>query len=313
MFKILSKKNIIIFAIIGVFYFFYTNVVERAESQKNKINPSSVPTKKPEKLIKSVVENTIKTHKTPNEIKYTHKELGNNEISPFPRELEMSGINSLHPKKPIDVYVNNIEQAKNGDDKSQYLVARSLRECSGIADNNDVENVSQQNIISEDNLQGIKAHSERCEEFLNYYTKEELNNWDTHYKWLIKSKNNGNNTAHSWHFQMNPDQYSKEQAYQIVIEGISSREQDDLLAYSAIQDYLVNFVPDSDVSNSIVELARCKVISWCDEEVIEAYIEHQETYYDANLIKEKSNAFADLIKSNNLEEIKKLLSDNWLQ
>ena len=75
----------------------------------------------------------------------------------------------------------------------------------------------------------------------------------------------------------------------------------------------MNFVPDSDVSNSIVELARCKVISWCDEEVIEAYIEHQETYYDANLIKEKSNAFADLIKSNNLEAIKKLLSGHWLQ
>lgn len=302
-----SLKILTIILLFFSLYFVYDYVIESDNPQEEFIKPA----------IESLNESHVKPNtefsiippaKTKEEIQYTHNELGNNEVSPFPVELSIIGMNSLHPQKAIDVYINNIEQAKDGDHDSQYLVARALLECSGVASNNDLEYYSQQNTVPEDKLQQLKAHTKRCESFFDYYSQDELNDWNTHYNWMIKAKNNGNPIAKSWHFKTHPEQYNQEQAYQIVMESISSREPDDFFAYSSIQAYLVHYVPDSDNDRSAIELARCHVVSWCDEKVKEAYIEHYESYYDANLIKEKSKKYAISIKNNNLNEIQNIIT-----
>ena len=302
-----SFKIITITLLLFSFYFIYDYVIE-SNPQKEEIHKADIEILNENHIKPNTELSLVNVTKPKEEVQYTHNELGNNEISPFPIELSIIGMNSLHPKKAIDVYINNIEQAKDGNHKSQYLVARSLMECYGVASNNDLEKYSQQNTVPEDKLQQLKAHTERCESFSDYYSQDELNDWNTHYNWMLKAKNNGNAIAKSWHFQTHPEQYNQEQAYQIVMESISSREPEDFFSYSSIQDYLVNYIPDSDNDSSAIELTRCRVVSWCDEKIKEAYIEHYESHYDANLIKEKSEAYVDFIKNNNLDEIRNIIT-----
>lgn len=233
-----------------------------------------------------------------NSMIYTNQQIKNFEIALFPEAILSTGFYSIYPNSPFRLYNENINKAMAGNDVAQYKVALALRECMGVASKGAIDKLEVENGYN-DIIPRLKAHNSYCQELIEAVSIEKLHVYTTHYNWLVKSHENGNVLARALMFAREPELYKADEALDIVISALTTREQEDFNAFSALQRYITYYDYNAGL-HSAIEVALCKINAWCDADVIIAYLEYVEKYVDAVDIKQQSNDITELIKSHDI-------------
>lgn len=226
--------------------------------------------------------------------------LKNNEVNPYPDSLTMTGLTSMYPELPADVYFDNIKEAENGSSTAQYLVARALEQCKGIGSKAEIQEQVRLNILSEMEINRIKAHYDRCEGLVDVFPEKELNSFILHYDWLVKAEQNGNFQAKAAIYQIHPERYSRSEALHLITKSLETRSQSDFLPYDALKDFVSNNTEDGELNAYELEIAICMNLDWCNDKAKIAYAEYYENKNDSDKIKENAKILSQLIKSNDI-------------
>ncbi|WP_143327905.1 hypothetical protein [Colwellia polaris] len=281
---------------------------------KNSVNEATIKVNGNQPLIVKKIQTAPSQDKLKNsnialtpDDEHSWRDIGNSTVNPFVLEASTLGLASIYPISPLELYQNNIEKAELGDPKSQYLVARAIRECKGLANESKVQELTNENLVGEDVLLVIKAHASYCKDFVEAFPTIELDDWNSHYEWLVKAKENNNHDAMAWYMDLHPDQFSQEQALDILSNAFDSRKSDDFLVYTNALTYISNFVPDSSTVRDSWELAICEVRNMCDESTMKAYITYHNDVLTADEIAEKSKEVVEAMLAKDTVMLKKLL------
>ena len=124
---------------------------------------------------------------------------------------------------------------------------------------------------------------------------------------LYNTEENNNHDAMAWYMDLHPDQFSQEQALDILSNAFDSRKSDDFLVYTNALTYISNFVPDSSTVRDSWELAICEVRNMCDESTMKAYITYHNDVLTADEIAEKSKEVVEAMLAKDTVMLKKLL------
>jgi len=238
-----------------------------------------------------------------NERPFTNVEIKNSEVNPYPDSPAITGLTSMYPDSPVDVYFENIQYAKDGSDTAQYLVARSLKECMGIADQAAIQEYTNLNMLSEKDVMQLQAHHDRCEGLANVISAKELNSFGLHYEWLSKAHQNGNQQAAALIYQLHPERDSRSEALEIITNSFVTRSESDYIPHDALISFIANNVEDGQLTAAGLEIAICMNLDWCDEVAKIAYAEYYEKKIDADTIKEKAQTLSKLIADNDIDGI----------
>ena len=157
----------------------------------------------------------------------------------------------------------------------------------------------------------IKAQSSYCKDIIEALPSININNWNSHYEWLVEAKENGNADAMAWYMNLHPDQFNQEQALDILSNAFNSGESDDFFVYSNALTYISSYVPDSDILRESWKLAICKVRSMCDQSVMKAYSNYHNDSLTANEIDKKSERVVKAILARDTAMLKKLLEGDY--
>ena len=270
--KKMSMSLAILTAVVVIALYFQTN--NNVDETSMKTNESIPPTVENIQIVssKDKLKNNIAL--TPDD-EYSWRDLGNGTINTYALETSTLGLASIYPKSPLELYLNNIEKAELGDAKSQYFVARAIRECQGAAKESQIQELASEN-LDENMMKIIKAQSSYCKDIIEALPSININNWNSHYEWLVEAKENGNADAMAWYMNLHPDQFNQEQALDILSNAFNSGESDDFFVYSNALTYISSYVPDSDILRESWKLAICKVRSMCDQSVMKAYSNYLE-------------------------------------
>lgn len=257
---IINKKNIIILVISVVLFIAFLNYKENDVE----VIDSSLEVNLDLKVQED--SNNIAINKTKiNEaesLNFSPQDIANHRISSFVPEAASLGFQSIYPLLPAKLYLDNIEQAKDGNVNAQYWVARALKECEGVADESSFDELITENTAEDHIIKIIKARLHVCKDLLEIVTIDEIK---SHSDWLLLSAVNGGKSAASWLFMLYSDKYDDKQSFAIVSNAIES---DDLFLQSHVIGYLANFVPDSEVLISSWELALCNISAACNPAIL---------------------------------------------
>lgn len=241
-----------------------------------------------------------------NKPEYFKQDLNNHIISPFPLEINETGLASIYPISPFTLYQKNITNAEKGNAKAQLLVARALKECKGVSDKEKIQMLKDQNVVIPEIIASLEAHLEYCAELVQIIPLSKLNDWNTHYKWLIDARNNGDINAEAWYFDIHPEQYNQDQAFELLDAALAQGSHlNDLFLYTKIPSYIAQYQSDYETLYSSWQLAICKSQQQCDVNVMEAYARNQDDAYIVEQIKEQSDQIALAIKKGDKDMLRK--------
>ncbi|MFV8816222.1 hypothetical protein [Haliea sp. E17] len=223
---------------------------------------------------------------------YNWRDLAATRVTPFLSVVEGSGLSSIYLRTPEDLYRENIEAAESGDPKSQFQVARALKECLGVSKTDVIQRLEQQNTLPEQFIATMKARAERCDA-LAVIIGDDLSRWETHYAWLEKAADAGNRDAVVWMASIHPEAFEGSTVRQHIIDAALEAPGTDLAALSQVTSYLAHYSAYEESDYYTWQLALCETRSdICTPDAIRAYIQ----YYAGDAQLESSESTAQAIR-----------------
>lgn len=224
----------------------------------------------------------------------------------FPLDA-LGTIYPLYPDSPLDLYIENISAAENGDGRSMYWVARVLYECHRAVERDVLEKAfALNNIDSEELLNVAEARFERCKDIQSLVGIDKLNDWLTHYEWLSKAKETMDPLADSWFFQVHPDRYSQSEAKAVIVRAYEIAGPNNIQVFRSIGTYLANYTENGVDLNTdwALVLSTCALgDNYCNQDRLKKHIESVNLPTDYEEIVSISENIVSSVKSGNVDKL----------